>query len=179
MFLHDFSISTGLKINFQKSNLIPINVADGKAAELANIFGCFVGSLPFTYLGLPLGTTKPTMTGLMPLVDRVERRISSITTLMCHGQKITLINSLISSMVTFASRTFELPVKFIETFDKIRRRCLWTKKTEQGESCNSLIGWKGVCCPKANGGLGVIDIKVHNQSLLLKFLDKFYNHDDL
>ena len=83
--LNDFAVSTGLRINFQKSNLIPINISAEKASDLANVFACTVGSLPFTYLGLPLGTTKPTMTEFMPLIDRVERRISNTTALMCHG----------------------------------------------------------------------------------------------
>ena len=82
-------------------------------------------------------------------------------------------------MITFASCTLELPVKFLDTFDKIRRRCLWEKKSEHGQSCNSLVAWKRVCCPKDKGGLRVINTKVHNQAHLLKFLDKFYNQADL
>lgn len=36
-----------------------------------------------------------------------------------------------------------------------------------------------VCLPKKEGGLGVIDLIVHNISLLLKFLHKFYSKMDL
>ena len=36
-----------------------------------------------------------------------------------------------------------------------------------------------VCQPKANGGLGVINLKIQNQSLLIKFLDKFYRKCDI
>jgi hypothetical protein len=40
--------------------------------ELATTFGCATGVLPFTYLGLPLGTMKPTINDMSPLVSLVE-----------------------------------------------------------------------------------------------------------
>lgn len=63
--------------------------------------------------------------------------------------------------------------------DKIRRRCLWTKKIDQGDKCNSLASWDMVCKPKKNGGLGVINLKIQNKALLMKFLHKFYNKKDI
>ena len=57
--LHDFSTSTCLKVNFSKSVLVPINLEEDRTTLLAQLCGCVVGTLPFTYLGLPLGPTKP------------------------------------------------------------------------------------------------------------------------
>jgi hypothetical protein len=45
--LIDYATSMGLKINFQKSNLVPINISSQRAQELADIFGCIVASMPF------------------------------------------------------------------------------------------------------------------------------------
>ena len=36
-----------------------------------------------------------------------------------------------------------------------------------------------VCKPKNHSGLGVINIKLQNEALLLKFLQKFYNRMDV
>jgi hypothetical protein len=47
------------------------------------------------------------------------------------------------------------------------------------EKCQSLASWEMVCQPKEKGGLGVMNLKVQNQSLLLKFLDKFYKRRDI
>jgi hypothetical protein len=52
--LHKFSCSTCLKINFAKSMIVPINMEQGDADQIATALGCSVGTLPFTYLGLPL-----------------------------------------------------------------------------------------------------------------------------
>jgi hypothetical protein len=49
--LESFSSSTGLKINYAKSCLVPINLNEEKTHHLA--CGCKVESPPFTYLGLP------------------------------------------------------------------------------------------------------------------------------
>jgi hypothetical protein len=42
-----------------------------------------------------------------------------------------------------------------------------------------LVAWKHACHSKADGGLGIIDLRVHNNALLMKFLHKFYNRADL
>ncbi|XP_073359822.1 uncharacterized protein [Aegilops tauschii subsp. strangulata] len=67
--LSDYAQSIGLKINFHKSTLIPINLDQQMTADLATIFGCSIGSMPFTYLGLPLGTSRPSLNYFMPLKD--------------------------------------------------------------------------------------------------------------
>jgi hypothetical protein len=51
-----FSDSTSLKVNFDKSFLVPINMSHARADQLASVFGCNIGAMPFTYLGLPLST---------------------------------------------------------------------------------------------------------------------------
>jgi retron-type reverse transcriptase len=75
--LNTFASSTGLKVNFQKSMIVPVNVRNEKLNYLAATFGCAIGSLPFTYLGLPLGLTKPKVEEFMPLITRCERRLAS------------------------------------------------------------------------------------------------------
>ncbi|KAK1660776.1 hypothetical protein QYE76_048935 [Lolium multiflorum] len=56
--LDDFSVATGLTINFHKSNFVPIKTTSAAALSMANSFGCAISSFPKTYLGLPLSTYK-------------------------------------------------------------------------------------------------------------------------
>jgi hypothetical protein len=63
---HSFANSTGLHVNYRKSHMYPINVPQEKLSLLANTFGCDVGSMSFTYLGLPMGTTKPRIEDFTP-----------------------------------------------------------------------------------------------------------------
>jgi hypothetical protein len=55
--LDDYATSTGLRINYSKSMLVPINLTAERTQSLAHGIGCIARKLPFTYLGLPLGTT--------------------------------------------------------------------------------------------------------------------------
>jgi hypothetical protein len=66
--LNSFAESTGLHVNYHKSNIYPINVTDQKMEILANTFHCKIGSMPFTYLGLPLGFQRPNLGALLPLI---------------------------------------------------------------------------------------------------------------
>ena len=86
--LQDFSQSTGLDINYHKSSMIPINIDESTAADLASIFGCQVGKLPFTYLGLPVGTTRPKIVDFLPLVDCMERRLTASSCFLTQGGKL-------------------------------------------------------------------------------------------
>lgn len=70
--LESFAQATGLRVNYFKSSMMPINISADRLVELATTFGCATGVLPFTYLGLPLGTMKPTINDMSPLVSLVE-----------------------------------------------------------------------------------------------------------
>lgn len=96
--LHDFAASTGLKVNFHKSFLVPINVDEAKWNDLANSLGCQLGTMPFTYLGLPLGTTEPTVQEFMPILTRMEKRLMRISNLLTYAGRLVLVNSVFSAL---------------------------------------------------------------------------------
>jgi hypothetical protein len=169
-----FSKSTGLKINFNKSQMLPINVEKDLINQLAEEFGCQVGAMPFTYLGLPLGTTRPTIAELSPLVCRLERKLSASSSFLSQGARLQLIHSALASMPLHFLCTLSLPPGLTKQFDRILRQCLWRDKFDEPKQ--SLAAWDMVCLPKSAGGLGVVNFQKQNAALLIKFLDKFYNN---
>ena len=106
--LDDFALSTSLKVNFSKSIMILTNVSDARIEQIAAILGCQVGSLPFTYLGLPMGTTKSRMVDLTLMIDRVERRLSACSSLLSYTGRLQMINSVITPVTFLLSYTFYL-----------------------------------------------------------------------
>ena len=86
--LNKFAISTGLVVNYGKSMMVPINVHPDRMQVLASVFGCSIGSMPFTYLGLPMGTTKPKMEDLSPIMDRMERRLNACSSLLSYSGRL-------------------------------------------------------------------------------------------
>lgn len=119
--LHSFAQSTGLHVNYRKSQMYPINVDPGKMTILASTFECDIGTLPFTYLGLPMGTTKPRIEDITPLMDRVERRLSACSTWLSYSGRLEMINSAITPITTYAMCTIKLPKGVIENIDRARK----------------------------------------------------------
>jgi hypothetical protein len=70
--MNSFVDSTGLHVNYQKSNINPINVSNERMELLHKTFNCKIGTYPFTYLGLPMGTTKLRIDTFLPLVQKIE-----------------------------------------------------------------------------------------------------------
>jgi len=74
--------------------------------------------------------------------------------------------------------TYLLPKTVIKQIDKYRKHYLW-----RGSDINSKkqpkATWKLVCNSKENGSLGVHDLQIQNESLLLKHLHKFFNKYDI
>jgi hypothetical protein len=165
--LNSFALSTGLKVNFAKSFLIPINLSVERTKHLAATFGCSVGSFPFTYLGLPLGLTKPRIEDFLPLVTRCERRLVSTSLFLSQAGKLQMVNSIFTSLPMFFMSTFHLHVIVREQVDKYRKHCLW-RGNDENNRINAKAAWPMVTKPKLEGGLGVLDLKTQNKALLLK-----------
>jgi hypothetical protein len=81
--LNTFAIITCLKVNYFKSRMVPINVPRDRLQHMADTFQCQAGALPFTYLGLPLSLSKPTLHDCWIMVQRVEKRLISTTIFLC------------------------------------------------------------------------------------------------
>ncbi|WVZ58923.1 hypothetical protein U9M48_009141, partial [Paspalum notatum var. saurae] len=69
--LQCFGAVSGLKTNMLKSSAIPIQCSEDDIVRTSNILSCSVGSLPCSYLGIPLTIKKPSKSGLLPLIDKV------------------------------------------------------------------------------------------------------------
>lgn len=176
--LQTFGQSTGLKINYAKSFLLPINVSREKAEQLAGVFGCQVGTYPFTYLGLPMGTTKPRVDDHAPLVTQIERRITATMTWLTMAGRATFVDTAVSSVPMYTMCTLKMYVTNLNAIDRARKHGLWRGSDVAGKG-KPLVAWTKVTTPKDKGGLGLKNLKVMNEGLLNKHLHKLYNKEDI
>lgn len=176
--LQTFSSSTGLKINYHKSSMVPINVPPEKCSQLAAAFGCKMESMPFTYLGLPMGTSRPKIDDLMPTICKIDRRLSGISNLLSYCSRIVVIKSVISAMPNHIMCALKVQYTHIDHMEKSMRTFLWHgKEIEKKGKC--LVKWDNVCLPKDKGGLGILSLRDQNKALMMKNLSKFFNANDL
>jgi hypothetical protein len=145
---------------------------------MAGVFGCQIQTMPFTYLGLSMGTTRPRVEHYARLMDRAERQLTTISSLLTHAGRLQLVNSVLSSLPTYTMCSVMVPMEVHENLDRARRHCMWSKSESNARS-KPLVAWRKCTRPKRKGGLRVVNLKSQNVALLLKHLDKFYNKKDI
>jgi len=158
--------------------MVPINVLEEKLDILAGTFGCSKGSLPFTYLGLPLSIDRPIAHDFLPLVTKCETRLTGISSFLNQAGRLQITNAVLTAQPTFFMCSLVLPKSIIKEIDKYRKHCLW-RDSDINAKKPPKAAWKMVCVPKDEGGLGVLDIEKQNKALLTKDLHKFFNRLDL
>jgi hypothetical protein len=65
----------GMKINYNKSDMVPVNLSEEETLQYSKIFGCKIGSFPFKYLGVPLHYDKLRREDIKPTVDKIMKSI--------------------------------------------------------------------------------------------------------
>ena len=160
-----YATSVGLKINFHKSTIIPINCAADRCEQLVRIFGCVIGKMPFTYLGLPMTIRKQTTSQFQRLVDRVRSCLPHWkAAMMPKSGRALLISFVLCAIPVYSMLARDVPPKMGATVAKICRGLLWCGKNEApGGKC--VVAWEAVCTPRWAGGLGIPNLRWMNKAL--------------
>ena len=157
----------GLKVNVLKSKMVPIREVSN-VHVLAEFLGCRIGSLPMTYLGMPLGAFHKSPTVWNPILEKIERKLAGWKKMyLSKGGRLTLLKSTLSSLPTYFLSLFTIPTHVANKIERLQRDLLW------GDSKTHLVGWDKVCAPLKNGGLGVRKLTTFNKALLEKWLWRF------
>jgi hypothetical protein len=146
-----FEQLSGLKINFHKSELFCFGKAKDEEDDYRCIFGCEIGSLPFKYLGIPIHFRKLRNKKWKPIEDRFERKLAAwVGKLLSYGDRLVLINSVLSSLPMFLLSFFEIPKGVRKRLDFYRSRFFWQSDGQKKKY--RLTKWNIVCRPKDQGG---------------------------
>lgn len=87
-----------------------------------------------------------------------------------------MVNSALTPVTTYPMCTVKMPKGVIENINRAKKQCLWRGHDPEKKGGN-LVAWPTVMKPKEKGGLGVINLRLQNDALLLKQLIKFYNKE--
>jgi hypothetical protein len=122
-------------------------VEESKALHLAQTIGCQVASMPFTYLGLPLRTSKPSVDEFFPLANKVERRMMGISKMFSYQGRLILVNSVLSALLTFFMCALKIPIIILDQVDKYRKHLLFDRG-DVNRKGGCLVAWKKATRPK-------------------------------
>lgn len=147
-----FKGMSGLETNFTKTCLFLSRWGLLPEQAAAETLQCNVGFLPVNYLGIPISGRRPRRQEWEGLILKVRRRLASWK--MKHlslGVRLTLVNSVLSAILTYWMSIFRLPGWVVKDIDKIRRDFLWSGPDIDHPRCR-LVGWKNLYRPKDQGG---------------------------
>ncbi|XP_021986296.1 uncharacterized protein LOC110882627 [Helianthus annuus] len=120
------NLVTGLKVNRRKCKLFGIGVEDNKKVRLANVLNCEVGTLPFMYLGIPIGVNMKRAKYWKQLVDRFHSKLSKWKARhLSFSGRVTVAKSVLGSLPTYYLSLFSAPKCVLNRLEKIRRDFIW------------------------------------------------------
>lgn len=151
--LRGFEMVSGLKINFFKSSLIGVNVVSDFMDLTCNFLNCSEGSIPFKYLGLPVGANPGSMSTWEPLVESISGKLNSWGhKYISFGGRIVLLNTVLNAIPIFYLSFLKLPVQVWKRIVRIPREFLWGGVGGGKKIC--WVKWETVCQSKSNRGEG-------------------------
>ncbi|RVW76048.1 putative ribonuclease H protein [Vitis vinifera] len=166
-----FEAASGLKINLEKSMVIPVGEVEG-ALDMAAEIGCKVGQLPTVYLGLPLGAPNRASSVWDGVEEKMRRKLALWKRqFLSKGGRITLIKSTLASIPLYQMSLFRMPKSVARRLEKLQRNFLWGGAN--GGNKVHLIKWEVVCTDKKKGGLGLRKLFWLNKALLGKWIWRF------
>jgi hypothetical protein len=160
-----FEKLSGMKINYNKSDLVPVNLEEEETKMYARIFYFKLGSFPFKYLGVPLHHEKLRREDIQPVVDTILNRIPVWQgRLMSYGARLELLRACLASIPIYLMSIIRFPKWAIKMINSHMANFFWDDLERKHKYY--LSNWGSITQRKEHGGLGVPDLRDLNLCLL-------------
>ncbi|KAE8800176.1 retrotransposon unclassified [Hordeum vulgare] len=164
-----FEEMSGLKINFDKSEVVVLGFSEEEQLRIADNLNCRLASFPVSYLGMPLAESRILVSGFDPLVSRVASRAEPwCGRFTSKGSKTILIGSNLSSLPMYMMGMYILPESVHSSFDKELARFFW--QAGDGRPKYHMVKWADICLPKDRGRLAILASRRMNVALMLRWV---------
>ncbi|KAL0410893.1 UNVERIFIED_CONTAM: Retrovirus-related Pol polyprotein from type-2 retrotransposable element R2DM [Sesamum latifolium] len=165
--LEAYERASGQVINFEKSSMvISRGVNEQERQRLVDVLGVRVVSKHDKYLGLPRIAGRSRAELFQSVKERVWNQIQEWNTkLLSQAGRGGLIKAVLQAVPTYVMSYFQLPDYFLHDIERMIANFWWHNK---GERRTHWVGWKRLCLPKDEGGLGLQELKAFNRAMLAK-----------
>jgi hypothetical protein len=119
--------------------------------QYKHILGCELGSLHVWYLGIPIHHRNLCNAEWNPVESRFVSKFGWQSNLLSYGDRLVLINSVLTSLPMFMLSFLEIPVGLRKRLDFFRSRFFW--QTHKTKKKYRLTKWSIICISKDQCGL--------------------------
>ncbi|GAU45905.1 hypothetical protein TSUD_280460 [Trifolium subterraneum] len=163
----DFKVERGLRQGDPLSPFLFLIVAEGLAGLMKRT----------VEIGIPDGANPRRRETWKPVVEAMNKRLNTWNNRhLSFGGRLTLINSVFTSLPLYFFSFFKVPRCILKQLVKIQRSFLWGGGRENRKICR--VKWDQICLPKEQGGLRVNNLDFFNVALLNKWKWRFLNDND-
>ncbi|MCI10142.1 RNA-directed DNA polymerase (Reverse transcriptase), partial [Trifolium medium] len=174
----DYANCSGQVINASKSTIYSGGISQVRLTQIVNLIGFNIGSLPFTYLGVPIFKGRPKARYFIPIADKIKSKLSAWkASLLSIAGRAQLVKSVIQSMLVYSISIYSWPVALLKTIEGWTRNFIWSGDIAQTKLVT--VSWKKVCAPSEEGGLGLRSLISTNEAANLKLCwDLLHSNED-
>jgi len=167
--LQPFHQTTGLKANHSKSQIVFGGCSTQLQQSCLRITGFHDGTLPLTYLGVPITASKLGKVECRTLVEKIMGKIKLWSSRsLTFARRAQLLNTVVFGMYNFWASIFILPQEVIDQITQLSRNYLWGGSADYKRA--PYVSWKVVCSPKKYGGLGLENLAAWNKASIAKLV---------
>ena len=154
-------------VNPQKSSILSGSISPQKLSQISLLIGFSIGTLPFTYLGVPIFKGKAKTAYVQPIIDKVKLKLSAWkSSLLSLAGKVQLVKSVIHSMLIHCITNYSWPVLLIKDLERWMRNFIWSGDVNKRKLVT--VAWHKVCSPINEDGLGIRSLSKVNEDANLK-----------
>jgi hypothetical protein len=114
---------SGLKINFDKSEILLIGADNNLVIAYAELFNCQTGSFSLQYLGVPISAGRLHVIDWAKLEEKSARKLNVWQgSSLSMAERTVLINSSLTNTSIYDLSMFLLPKTVIKIMDRGRRK---------------------------------------------------------
>lgn len=167
-----FGKASGLHVNNLKSDIFLAGVDEELKQEILTFTGFSKGQLPFRYLGIPLSGEYLNLNDYAPMLNKISGILRAWGGMcLSYAGRIEVLKAVIQGIQSFWLGILPISTAVADRMTAMCRRFLW------GEG-QAKVAWQTLCHSKAEGGIGLRDIKAWNNALLVKTLWNLQNKKD-
>ncbi|XP_057790850.1 uncharacterized protein LOC131007957 [Salvia miltiorrhiza] len=163
-----YATVSGQYCNKHKSTLyFGKGVSPGRRSRLQRVLDFNIGSMPFTYLGVPIFSGRPSSAKLRPIYDRILAHFPRWQGgQLSMAGRLCLVSSVINSAAVHSMLVYKWPAKLLHALDRACKAFIWTGSTLKKPSFS--VSWNRARALKEHGGIGVKSFSDINNSFMFR-----------